>query len=427
MTTNELREAFQRFYEERGHLRVPAHSLIPPADDQTTLFIIAGMQQFKPYFLRTKEPPRDRVRQRPEVPARGRQGHRPRGGRAHRPALLVLRDDGQLLVRRLLQGRGGRLRLGVRHPGARARAGAPLGDRPRGRPGARARARTRSRSRPGSASASRPSGSCGSARTTSGRRPRRARAGSARRSSTTAARSTAAATRAAGPGHCDRYHGVLQPRLHGVRPAAGQRARAAARRRTSTPASGIERTACVLQGVGSVFDTDGFRVIMDWIERESGVAYNDSEVVAAARTACSPTTAARSRFLIAEGVEPSNEGRGYICRRLLRRAIQHGAAHRARRRLPAAGGRRRADGRRVPGAARARRPRSSASCGSRRSGSRETLARGMKVFEELAGQEAISGRGRLHARRDLRLPDRADAGARRGARPGASTSTASAS
>jgi alanyl-tRNA synthetase len=61
MTTNELREAFQRFYEERAHLRVPSHSLIPPPDDQTTLFIVAGMQQFKPYFLRTKEPPRNRV------------------------------------------------------------------------------------------------------------------------------------------------------------------------------------------------------------------------------------------------------------------------------------------------------------------------------------------------------------------------------
>ena len=61
MTTNELREAFQAFFEERGHLRVPPHSLIPPADDQTTLFIVAGMQQFKPYFLRTKEPPSDRV------------------------------------------------------------------------------------------------------------------------------------------------------------------------------------------------------------------------------------------------------------------------------------------------------------------------------------------------------------------------------
>jgi alanyl-tRNA synthetase len=61
MTSGELREAFQRFFEERGHLRVPGHSLIPPADDPSTLFIVAGMQQFKPYFLRMREPPSKRV------------------------------------------------------------------------------------------------------------------------------------------------------------------------------------------------------------------------------------------------------------------------------------------------------------------------------------------------------------------------------
>ena len=61
MTTNELREAFQSFFAEREHLRVPSQSLIPPPDDPTTLFIVAGMQPFKPYFLRTKEPPSNRV------------------------------------------------------------------------------------------------------------------------------------------------------------------------------------------------------------------------------------------------------------------------------------------------------------------------------------------------------------------------------
>ena len=60
-TTAELREGFQRFYEERGHLRVPSHGLIPPADDPSTLFIVAGMQQFKPYFLGLREPPSKRV------------------------------------------------------------------------------------------------------------------------------------------------------------------------------------------------------------------------------------------------------------------------------------------------------------------------------------------------------------------------------
>ena len=41
---------------------------------------------------------------------------------------------------------------------------------------------------------------------------------------------------------------------------------------------GLERTACVLQGVDSVFDTDGFRLIMDWVAAESGVAYEESEI-----------------------------------------------------------------------------------------------------------------------------------------------------
>ena len=60
-TTAELREGFQRFYEERAHLRIPSHSLIPPDDDPSTLFIVAGMQPFKPYFLGVREPPSNRA------------------------------------------------------------------------------------------------------------------------------------------------------------------------------------------------------------------------------------------------------------------------------------------------------------------------------------------------------------------------------
>ena len=85
---------------------------------------------------------------------------------------------------------------------------------------------------------------------------------------------------------------------------------------------GVERTAMVLQDVDSNFDTDGFRVIMDWVERESGVGYRDNEVATRAHRVIADHGRAVS-FLIAEGVVPSNEGRGYICRRLLRRAIQH--------------------------------------------------------------------------------------------------------
>src|SRR6266496_3059566 len=56
-TTAELREGYQRFFEERGHLRVPSHSLIPRAEDRSTLLTTAGMQPQMPYFLGREQPP----------------------------------------------------------------------------------------------------------------------------------------------------------------------------------------------------------------------------------------------------------------------------------------------------------------------------------------------------------------------------------
>ena len=56
-TTPELREAFLAFFEEKGHLRVPSASLIPRADDHSTLLTSAGMQPQMPYFLGREDPP----------------------------------------------------------------------------------------------------------------------------------------------------------------------------------------------------------------------------------------------------------------------------------------------------------------------------------------------------------------------------------
>src|SRR5512133_3611025 len=56
-TTAELREGFQAFFEEKGHLRCPSASLIPRSDDHSTLLTSAGMQPQMPYFLGREAPP----------------------------------------------------------------------------------------------------------------------------------------------------------------------------------------------------------------------------------------------------------------------------------------------------------------------------------------------------------------------------------
>ncbi len=57
MTSDEIRERFLGFFAEREHLRIPSASLVPAADDRTVLLTTAGMQPLKPYFLGRADPP----------------------------------------------------------------------------------------------------------------------------------------------------------------------------------------------------------------------------------------------------------------------------------------------------------------------------------------------------------------------------------
>ena len=384
-TTNELREAFQAFYEERGHLRVSGHSLIPPPDDQSTLFISAGMQQFKPYFLRTKEPPRDRVVSvQPCLRAGGKDTDLEDVGRNDRTCSFFEMlgnfsfgdyfKDGAVdfawdFVTQVMGLAPERLWATV-HEGdpalelgedsiainAWTRVGIPR-DRivPLGKDNFWQSGDTG------------PCGQCSEIFYDRGEQ-------------------YACGDPACGPGHCDRYMEIYNLVFMEYDLLPGNQLEPLPNQNVDT-GLGLERTACVLQGVDSVFDTDGFQLIMDWVEEQSGVAYHDSEVSQRAHRVLADHIRAVS-FLIAEGIEPSNEGRHYICRRLLRRAV-----YQARRiglegvyRLPAVvieqmGDaypilREHAD--EIERIVRAEEERFI-----------ETLSRGMKVFDDLAGRDAI--------------------------------------
>lgn len=83
---------------------------------------------------------------------------------------------------------------------------------------------------------------------------------------------------------------------------------------------GLERVAAILQGVHSNYEIDLFQKLIQAAARETGVPYSQDvpslKVIADHIRACA--------FLIADGVIPSNEGRGYVLRRIIRRAIRHG-------------------------------------------------------------------------------------------------------
>ncbi|MBR5295629.1 MAG: alanine--tRNA ligase, partial [Clostridia bacterium] len=86
---------------------------------------------------------------------------------------------------------------------------------------------------------------------------------------------------------------------------------------------GLERLACVMQGVDNMFEVDTVRKILDTVCKISGKEYGkntDNDVSIRIIT----DHIRSSSFMISDGVVPSNEGRGYVLRRILRRAARHG-------------------------------------------------------------------------------------------------------
>jgi len=386
-TTAELREGFLRFYEERGHLRVPSHSLIPPADDPSTLFIVAGMQQFKPYFLGLRKPPGERVVSAQKVlRAGGKDTDLEDVGRTDRHCSFFemlgnfsfgdyFKDEAVEMAWEFVTKHMGLdperlwatvyegnpvLELGEDTVAIEAwkRVGMPAD-----------RIVRLGKDNFWQAADTGPCGPCSEVFLDRGEEH-----GCGRDDCQ--------------PGcECDRYMEFynLVFMEYDLRP--GPELVPLPSQNVDT-GLGVERGACLLQEVGSVFDTDGFRLIMDWVEAESGAAYGSTGVATKAHRVLADHGRAMS-FLIADGVTPSNEGRGYICRRIIRRAVQHGQRIGLDRVYRLGGVVCDQMGNAYP-ELREHREEIERVVRLEEERFRETLARGQKEFDELAGSDSIS-------------------------------------
>ena len=325
MDTAEIRRRFLAHFEATtAHQVVPSASLL--LDDPNLLFVNAGMVPFKPYFLGQETPPYDARGQRAEVRAHPRH----RGGRQDHPARHVLPDVRQLLLRRLLQGGRHRARLGAGHQVRRPTAATGLDEsrlyaerlrrRPRGgrrsgskvtglpddrivRLGKKENYWSHGRARARAARAARSSIDRGP----DVRRRRRVRLGECR----------ATATWSSGTwSSC---------RTSSARSAARTTSTSAGRCRSKNidTGMGLERVAFLLQGKDNIYEIDEIYPVIEKAAELSGSArYGARATRTTSGSGSSPTTSAAAMMLIGDGVTPGNEARGYVLRRLLRRAVR---------------------------------------------------------------------------------------------------------
>ncbi|NLD20362.1 MAG: alanine--tRNA ligase [Clostridiales bacterium] len=87
---------------------------------------------------------------------------------------------------------------------------------------------------------------------------------------------------------------------------------------------GLERLACIMQGVESIFDIDTIQYILQGVVRVSGVKYRGGEAPTDVSIRIITDHLRSMTFMIGDGILPGNEGREYVLRRLIRRAARHG-------------------------------------------------------------------------------------------------------
>ena len=316
-STAELREGFLSYFESKGHMRLPSAPLIPPPEDTSTLLISAGMQPLKPYFLGARQSPSkllttyQKVFRTTDIDEVGLDGYHLsffemmgnfsigeyfKEG-AVELAWEFMRDQLKIDFDKLwVSVFAGDPGLGLGEDEVAINAWVSVG-MPRERIVGLSRSENFWQ-----AGETGPCGPCSEMYYDRGE-------------------ALSCGRPDCGPGcSCERYlefwnlvfmefdlgaDGTLTPLPKPV----------------IDTGLGLERTAAIQQGVISVYETDGFQALMDWVEEESGVAWTSSEKATKAHRIIADHGRGMT-FLVADGVLPSNEGRGYVLRRVIRRAVQ---------------------------------------------------------------------------------------------------------
>jgi alanyl-tRNA synthetase len=321
-STADLREGFLSFFEEREHLRFPSFPLIPPPEDPSTLFISAGMQPLKPYFSGQKQPPAPRFTTVQKVlRAGGKDTDLDEVGLTARHASMFemlgnfsfgdyFKDGAVDLAWEFVTEHMG---LDPDRLWPTVFAGDPVlgigedevaiaGWQRIGIPRERIVPLPRSENFWGPAGETGPCGPCSELNYDRG-----------------VEYGCGELDCAPGCERCERFLEFWNLVFMEFDLGADGSLTPLPSQNIDT-GLGLERGAMLLQGVESIFDTDGFQLIMDWIAAESGVAYGESpEATKAHRVLCDHGRGVT--FVVAEGVTPSNEGRGYVLRRLIRRSV----------------------------------------------------------------------------------------------------------
>ena len=317
-TSAELREGFLSYFEEKGHTRLPSWPLVPRADDHSTLFTTAGMQPQMPYFLGREAPPASltctsqKCFRTPDIDEVGRDGH-------HLTFFEMLGNFsfGQYFKAGAIEYATdviqNRLQLDWNRVWATVHAGDvafELG------PDEVAIKEWQAIGMPSERIVALPSsenfwsvggpGPCGP--------------DSEIYWDWGAEHGCGDPTCAPACPRCDRFLEFWNLVFMEYEQHADGTLTPLPKQNIDT-GLGLERLSAIVQNVRSVYETDGYQAIMAWVAEESGAAFGESEQATKAHRVLADHGRGMT-FLVADGVKPSNEGRGYVLRRVIRRAVQ---------------------------------------------------------------------------------------------------------